>query len=43
MLPLEGLWRFLFPSSIYAEARVTNQGSADGRLTTTPFQFGLSW
>lgn len=43
VLPLEGIWRILVPSSIYAEARVTNQGTTDGRLTTTPLQFGFSW
>ena len=43
VLPIEGLFRFFLPSSIYAEARVTNQGTTDGRLTTTPLQFGLAW
>jgi hypothetical protein len=40
---VDGIWRVFLPSTFYAEARITNQGTPDGRLTTTPFQFGFAW
>lgn len=42
LLEGKGLWATI-PSRVFAEARVANQGTRDGRLTTTPFQFGISW
>lgn len=36
-------WARLVPSRIYAELRVANETSADGRITMVPIQVGMSW
>ena len=38
-----GWWRPVFPQRLYAEARLANQGTADGRIMLTPLQFGVAW
>lgn len=37
-----GWWRAI-PQRLHAEARIANQGTADGRVMTTPFLLGFSW
>ena len=37
-----GWWRAI-PQRVHAEARIANQGTADGRIMMAPFQLGLSW
>jgi hypothetical protein len=37
-----GWWRVI-PQGLYAEARIANQGTADGRVMTTSLQLGFSW
>jgi hypothetical protein len=38
----DGWWRTI-PQRLYAEARIANQGTADGRIIMTPLQLGFSW